>query len=133
MTKKNLSKILYVEDEPDIAAIAQIALADIGGFVVKSCYTGQEAVNVATAFQPDLLLLDVMMPGMDGPTTLAALRKLPSLTNTPAIFMTAKIQPNEVAEYLTLGALDVVAKPFDPMMLAKQLQVCWEKYQEKQD
>lgn len=123
-----LKKILYVEDEPDIRTIAQIALEDIGGFTVKFCSSGKEALEQAEAFEPDLLLLDVMMPGMDGPTTLQALRKKPTLTNAPAIFMTAKAQTAEIAEYRKLGVLDVIVKPFDPMSLAETLQDCWKKY-----
>lgn len=122
-----LKKILYVEDEPDIRSIAQIALEDIGGFLVKFCSSGKEALEQAEAFAPDLLLLDVMMPGMDGPTTLQELRKKPALANTPAIFMTAKAQAVEIAEYLKMGVLDVIVKPFDPMLLAETLRNCWKK------
>ena len=78
-------------------------------------------MEIAPAFAPDLILLDVMMPGMDGPTTLKALRQIESLSQTPVAFMTAKIQPNEIAEYKLLGAIDVIPKPFDPMTLSKQV------------
>jgi len=120
-----LNTILYVEDEPDIRTVAQLALETVGGFTLKVCGSGEEAVEIGPAFKPDLILLDVMMPGMDGPTTLAALRKHPSMQDTPVIFMTAKVQPSEIQQYRDLGALDVIAKPFDPMMLAEQVRSIW--------
>jgi len=112
-------KILYVEDEPDIQAIAKVALETIGGFTVRICSSGREALETIEEFNPDCILLDVMMPGMDGPTTLKALRQLPGFATTPAIFMTAKGRP--VAEYKALGALDMITKPFNPMTLASTL------------
>jgi two-component system OmpR family response regulator len=120
-----LPRILYVEDEPDIQAVAKLALEAVGGFVVQLHSSGQEAVQAAVAFAPDLILLDVMMPGMDGPTTLQKLRELPELAHTPVIFMTAKVQPQEVAHYKSLGALDVIAKPFDPMTLSDTVKRIW--------
>lgn len=120
-----LNTILYVEDEPDIRTVAQLALETVGGFTLRVCGSGEEAVAAGPAFKPDLLLLDVMMPGMDGPTTLAALRKDASMKDTPVIFMTAKVQPSEIQHYRDLGALDVIAKPFDPMTLAEQVRSIW--------
>jgi len=125
MTDK-LSRILYVEDEPDIQAVAKMALEMVGGFTLEVCSSGGEALEKIVAFQPQLILLDVMMPGMDGPTTLGKLRELPSFATTPVIFMTAKVQPSEVAEYKRIGALDVIPKPFDPMTLASQVTAVWE-------
>ena len=122
----SLQRILYVEDEPDIQAVAKLALEMVGGFEVKICSSGEEALEEAEDFAPQLLLLDVMMPGMDGPGTLAALRDIPSLAEVPAIFMTAKVQPAEVAHYKSLSALDVIAKPFDPMGLAAEVRRIWE-------
>lgn len=122
-----LSKILYVEDEPDIQAVTKLALEEIGGFTLEVCGNGDEALAKAVEFAPDLLLLDVMMPGMDGPTTLKALREIPELSATPAIFMTAKVQPHEVEEYKALGAIDVIAKPFDPMTLSDNLRNIWNR------
>ena len=123
----DLNRILYVEDELDIQAVAKIALEMVGGFTVKICASGEESLREAEAYAPDLILLDVMMPGMDGPSTLKALRELPSLAATPVAFMTAKVQATEVARYRALGALDVVAKPFDPMALASRLRAIWER------
>jgi CheY-like chemotaxis protein len=122
---KPLTRILYVEDEPDIRVVAQMALEAVGGFTVIACASGQEALNAAPGAGADLLLLDVMMPGMDGPSTLKGLRELPATANTPVIFMTAKVQAAEVAVYKGLGALEVIPKPFDPMELSAQIQRIW--------
>ena len=120
-----LKKIMYVEDEPDIQAVAKLALEALGGFQVKICSSGQEALDSVLAFAPDLILLDVMMPGMDGPSTLKALRDLSELSKTPVIFMTAKVQPQELLQYKSLGAVDVIPKPFDPMTLADTVKKIW--------
>lgn len=125
MINSQLQRILYVEDEDDIRAVAELALVNVAGFELRSCASGAEALEAAESFAPDMLLLDVMMPDMDGPATLRALRQIPSLAETPAVFMTAKVQPDEVNRYLELGAVDVIAKPFDPMSLGDQLRNVW--------
>jgi len=122
-----LKKILYVEDEPDIQMIARVALESVGGFELCVCSSGTEALEKAAEFGPDLLLLDVMMPGMDGPTTLSELRKIPQLASTPVMFMTAKVQPQEVEYLKSLNVADVIAKPFDPMALANSIHDSWAK------
>ena len=116
-----LQRILYVEDEPDIRSIATLALEAVGGFEVRVCADGRQALAEAPGYSAQLILLDVMMPGLDGPATLAALRQLPAYADTPAVFMTAKVQPAEVKQFLALGAIAVIAKPFDPMGLAGTL------------
>jgi len=125
MATVELKKILYVEDEPDIQEVAKIALEAVGGFTLKVCSSGEEALKNAIDFAPQLFLLDVMMPGMDGPTTLGELRKLSELANVPVIFMTAKVQPQEVEHFKSLGAIGVIAKPFDPMTLAQTINERW--------
>ena len=122
-----LTRILYVEDEPDIQTVARIALEALGGFTVEICSSGDEALQRAPGFQPQLILLDVMMPGMDGPSTLKMLRALPQFAGTPVIFMTAKVQPGEISGYKEIGAVDVIPKPFDPMTLSSQVQAIWER------
>ncbi|MBI5923442.1 MAG: response regulator [Betaproteobacteria bacterium] len=122
-----LTRILYVEDEPDIRTIAKLALETLGGFTVALCSSGDEALQQAPAFQPQLILLDVMMPGKDGPSTLKMLRALPQFADTPVIFMTAKVQPGEIAGYKAIGAIDVIPKPFDPMTLSGQVQEIWSR------
>ena len=124
--EKVLQKILYAEDEPDIQSIAQMALEMMGGFTLKVCNNGQEAVDAAEDFAPDLILLDVMMPTLDGPSALEAMRKNPALADVPVIFMTAKVQSQEVEDYKALGAIDVIAKPFDPMTLSETINKLWE-------
>ncbi|MCU0840935.1 MAG: response regulator [Thiobacillaceae bacterium] len=120
-----LTRILHVEDEPDIQAVARLALEMVGGFTVRQCGSGREALEAVGEFRPQLILLDVMMPGMDGPSTLQALRRMPEAAGIPVVFMTAKVQPQEVAEFKALGALDVIAKPFDPMTLSDQVRQVW--------
>ena len=113
-------KLLYVEDEADIREIAGFALED-EGFDIVFCESGEQAVEKAVEFQPQVILLDVMMPGMDGPSTLKNLRTIPGLETTPVIFLTAKVQPNEIQDFIALGAIDVIPKPFDPMTLAETI------------
>ena len=122
---KALERILYVEDDPDIQTIAMMVLETISGYDVTACSSGKDAIAAAQNFTPDLILLDVMMPGMDGPETLSELRKLSGFESIPAVFMTAKVQPQEVEGYLHLGAVGVIAKPFDPMTLAEELEKIW--------
>lgn len=126
MPHTTLSRILYVEDDDDIREIAKLALEMVGGFSVLLCASGEQALLQAPAFAPQLILLDVMMPGMDGPSTLVALRQQPALAHIPIAFMTAKIQPQEIAAYKAMGALDVIAKPFDPMLLPSQVTAIWQ-------
>lgn len=124
--RRPLKRILYVEDDPDIRTVATLALEAVGGFEVKVCASGREAIEAAPGFAPDLLLIDVMMPGLDGPSTLGELRKLPGTAAVPALFMTAKVQPSEVARYREIGVLDVIPKPFDPMTLAASVRAIYE-------
>jgi two-component system OmpR family response regulator len=121
----NLQKIAYVEDDPDIQFITKLAL-ESGGFQVLACSSGQEILEQALGFAPDLFLLDVMMPGLDGPATLQALKRIPGLANVPVIFMTAKVQPHEVEQYKKM-ALSVIFKPFDPVSLANEVKTIWER------
>ncbi len=120
-----LNRILMVDDEEDLRVLAGLALGDIGGFILEICSSGQEALDKVTAFQPDLILLDVIMPVMDGPATFTELKKLPEIASTPIFFLTAKTEDDEVAELLALGAEGVLAKPFDPMTLAETVREKW--------
>ena len=128
-----LKKITYVEDEPDIRAITEIALTQIGGFHLDVCASGAEALAKTSAFAPDLIILDVMMPGMDGVETYARLRQIPSLVDTPIVFMTAKAMSDEVARYRAMGAADVIAKPFDPMTLSDRIETIWRTHSASRD
>jgi len=124
-------QILYVEDEPDIRTVTEFALED-EGFELTSCASGHEALAKAPVLKPDLILLDVMMPEIDGPTTLRKLRQLPHLANTPVIFMTAKVQTFEVDQYMAIGALGVIGKPFDAMTLAEDIHAMLERSGDRQ-
>ena len=123
-----LKNILYAEDEDDIREIAKIALEDLGGFNVKYCKNGKEVLDAIHHFQPDLILLDVMMPELDGPSTLLEVRKIPNFKLIPVVFMTARVQTNELAQYKLMGAIDVIEKPFDPMLLSNNLNEIWNKF-----
>ncbi|WP_369958522.1 response regulator [Pseudomonas benzenivorans] len=120
-----LNRILHVEDDTSIQAVAKVALEAVGGFKVLSCSSGQEALDQIQGFAPDFILLDVMMPGMDGPQTLERLRTLVDIDLIPVAFMTAKVQPAEIQHYRSLGAREVIIKPFDPMQLAAQVRQIW--------
>lgn len=125
MTEK--LRLLYVDDESDIRDIVEIALEDETDLELRLCPSGAAALELMQQYRPDLLLLDVMMPGMDGPTTLKRLRELPGCEAIPAVFVTAKVHPHEVEQFKTLGAIGVIAKPFDPMLLADQVRALWEQ------
>ncbi len=131
MTAPPLRKIVYVEDERDIQTIAKLALEKLGGFEVEICSSGEEALRRAPALSPDLIMLDLMMPGMDGRATLKALRELPMFADTPVIFLTGKVQAQEIAQLERLGAIRVLAKPFDPMSLADEVKDAWRQYHER--
>ncbi|MEP3115085.1 response regulator [Nisaea sp.] len=118
-------KILHVDDEADIRSITKLALESIGGFNVTSCASGKEAMTAVTEAEPDLIVMDVMMPEMDGPTTFAALQKIPGASRVPVIFMTAKSQKDEIDSLMEVGAIGVIAKPFDPMQLSKEVERIW--------
>ena len=116
-----IRKVLLVDDEDDIRTVGNLSLSRVGGWQTVLASSGAEAVKKAAAERPDLILLDVMMPGMDGPTTFTQLRAQEATATTPIIFMTAKIQKQEVARYLELGAVGVIGKPFDPMTLPAEI------------
>ena len=120
-----LKSILYIEDEPDIQTVAKLALEMVGGYVVHTAGSGIDGLKRYQQLQPDLVLLDVMMPGMDGPQTLEAIRALPPGRGQVVIFITAKAQPAEVRHYLSLGVAGVIQKPFDPLMLSAEVQQLW--------
>lgn len=125
MAPESLQRILMVEDEPDIRTVAELALEAIGGFELTACESGQHALKKIEECRPQLIVLDVMMPCMDGPATLRAIRALPGYATVPAVFMTAKVQSDEVQSYLALGAAGVIPKPFDPLTLADQIREIW--------
>lgn len=126
MNKKELKKILYVEDDVDIQKIVSMALEDIGGYELKICSSGQEALAEAEAFNPDLFLLDVMVPEMSGPQLLLVLRKNKKFKNIPAIFISAIAEGPELIPYRKLGAIGMIRKPFDPIILSNTIEVLYQ-------
>jgi len=120
-----LKKILHVDDDQDIRTITQMSLEMVGGFTLKQCASGKEALAVAPQFGPDLLLLDVMMPEMSGEELWHKLMQDPQLAGTPVIFMTAKVERNFLSHLRLDGALAIVEKPFDPMDLSQQISEAW--------
>lgn len=122
-----LQRVMCVEDDPDIRVVVKFALERVGGLKVLVCGSGREAIDHGPAFAPDFILLDAMMPDMDGPATLKALRQIPALAKVPLAFMTAKVQPSEIAGFKALGAVDVIAKPFDARTLAGTVKSIWER------
>jgi CheY-like chemotaxis protein len=127
MNKESLREVLYVDDEPDIREIVQMALGLMPTLSVRTADSGVRALESMRERKPDLVLLDVMMPNMDGPTTLQQMRATPELQSIPVIFMTAKAMPQEVARFRSLGAAAVIPKPFDPMLLGEHVFAVWEQ------
>ena len=114
-------RILIIDDEDDIREVAQVSLELVGDFEVLTATCGPDGVERARSGQPDAILLDVMMPDMDGPTTLAQLRSDPATQHIPVLFLTAKAQPVERARLAELGADGILTKPFDPLKLAGEV------------
>lgn len=122
---KPLHRIMYVEDDTDLQEIVSLGLKLGGNYAVKVCGSGHEALAEIEAFQPDLVILDVVMPEMSGPQTVEQLRKIPGVADIPMVFMTSKIQPAQLEQYKKLGAIGVIKKPLNPMKLAAQVQTIW--------
>lgn len=114
-------KILIVDDEDDIRAVAQMSLEVVAGWTVVTAGSGSEALSVAAAEQPDAILLDVMMPDLDGPATLERLQADPATRLIPVVFLTAKVQAADQRRFATMNVAGVLAKPFDPMELPGQV------------
>jgi len=126
--ERSLKKIMLVEDDPDIQLITRLSLEVAGGYEVRVCDNGAQAVQSALAYAPDLILLDVMMPGMDGITTMDALRELPEIAATPMVFFTANAQRQLEQDLLLRGALGVIVKPIEPHALVEQIRMLWRRF-----
>ena len=124
-----LRSILYVEDDLHVRTTAKLVLEVIGNFNVRECSSGRQAVLAAEDFHPDLILLDVMMPELDGLATLKALRELPHMSDTPAMFVTGLTMPEDLARYVGVGAIGVIPKPLVPLRLAGQVTELWDSKQ----
>ena len=114
-------RVLLVDDEADIREVARVSLEAVGGFAVSTAASGDEAIAKAAAERPDAILLDVMMPEMDGPTTVEGLRSQDATRAIPVILLTAKVQATDRARFEELGVVSVLAKPFDPMTLSQDV------------
>ncbi|MBA3857782.1 MAG: hypothetical protein C0507_12815 [Cyanobacteria bacterium PR.3.49] len=121
-TAMEIKQVLLVDDDLNIRTLAQMGLEGLTDWKVELASSGAEALSKAAEIKPDLIILDVMMPGMDGPTTLGELKKVESLNDIPVIFMTAKAQTHEVELYQKMGAKGIITKPFDPMSLPDDIQ-----------
>lgn len=127
---RELRRILLVEDDPDIAILATMALQDLAGFEVVHAASGPRGLELARTLHPDMLILDFSMPGMDGDEVLTTLRSDPETKDIPAVFMTASVMPAHVNRLKELGAIDVFAKPFDPITLGERVREAWLKAHE---
>jgi CheY-like chemotaxis protein len=127
MPDRPLSRICYVEDDPDIQRIARMSLERIGKMTVEVVGDPMIAIDAITVFRPDLVLLDWMMPGMDGPTLFKEMKRRPETSLLPVVFMTAKASAKELDELTRLGAVGVISKPFAPKDLSDQLRAIWAK------
>jgi len=120
-----LKRILQIDDDEDILAVGQAALEGYGGFEVRTAQTGGQALDVARSFAPQLILLDWMMPGMDGLQTLRALQASPELAQVPVVYLTAAVSPSLREAALAAGAVEVLIKPFVPRLLVAELKQIW--------
>jgi len=125
-----LKKIILIDDQIDILLIAEYALTEIGKYDVLVCEGGEDALAKIEDFNPDLIISDVMMPGLDGPQLLSKIRKIKKFKSTPVIFITAKIFPSEITDLMSCDAdvLEVIPKPFDPIEISAKVQSTWDLY-----
>ena len=127
MPDRPLTKICYVEDDEDIQRIVRMSLERVGKMTVEVVTDPLKAIGVMNAFKPDLVMLDWMMPGMDGPTLFKKMKEDPQMSLLPVVFITAKAQSRDMAELMALGAAGTISKPFSPKDLPDQLRAIWKK------
>jgi CheY-like chemotaxis protein len=132
MDARGLNRVLYVEDEPDIAFVLSAALEQLHGITVATSADAESTLQLVPSFRPDLILLDMMLPKTDGATLLRMLRDVPETAHTPVVFVTAKVQANEMEHYEKLGAIGVIAKPFDPLHIGAVLLGMWDRAQARE-
>ena len=116
-----MRRILIIDDEDDIREVAALSLESIAGWTVTTASSGAEGLRMAATDAPDAILMDVMMPGMDGPTTFKEMQKDPALASIPVVLLTAKVQGVDQRRFAGLGVAAVLFKPFDPLTLAEQM------------
>ena len=116
-----MRRILIIDDEDDIREVAALSLEATAGWQILTASSGAEGIEIASAEQPDAILMDVMMPAMDGPTTFKEMQKIPEIADIPVILLTAKVQGVDQRRFAGLGVAGVLFKPFDPLTLAEQM------------
>lgn len=121
----SLQRILLADDEPDILEISRIALETVGGYEVSACSSGRTLLERLSEFEPDLIVVDVLMPDMTGPEVLDAIRRRREFDAVPVVYLTGVIQEEEVESLLSTGVADIILKPFDPMKLADRIDGIW--------
>ncbi len=126
MPTRSLDKILYVEDDEDIQRIVRMSLERVGKMTVEIVSNSTHAIERIKVFRPDLVMLDWMMPAMDGPTLFRKMQGDPEVADLPVIFITAKASPRELEELVRLGAKGTISKPFSPKDLPDQLRALWQ-------
>ena len=122
----SLQRILLADDEPDILEISRIALETVGGYQVAVCESGSRFLELLEEFNPDLVIIDALMPDMNGLEVLAEMRRIEGFENTPAVFLTGLVLERDLRDLRASGAVDIVTKPFDPMRLPQRLQDIWQ-------
>lgn len=122
---RELKHILCIDDQEDILEVTRMCLETVGGYQVTICNNGRGGIDTAREIGPDVILIDVMMPDTDGPAALRILQQDNKLRDIPVIFMTARVHKSEVEEYIKMGAVGVISKPFNPMGLAGEIQTIW--------
>ena len=125
MPAQPLNRICYVEDDEDIQRIVRMSLERVGKMTVEIVSDPMQAIGRMIAFKPELVMLDWMMPGMDGPTLFRKMREVPETQALPVVFITAKASQRELDELRTLGAVGTISKPFSPKDLPEQLRAIW--------
>jgi CheY-like chemotaxis protein len=127
MPAQPLNRVCYVEDDEDIQRIVRMSLERIGKMTVEVVGDPLVAIDRMTAFKPELVMLDWMMPGLDGPALFRKMREVPATKDLPVVFITAKASQRELDELITLGAIGTISKPFAPKDLPDQLRALWAK------
>ena len=127
MPERPLKRVCYVEDDEDIQRIVRVSLERIGKMTVELVTDPMVAIGAITSFKPDLVMLDWMMPGMDGPTLFRKMKQLPEVSALPVVFITAKATQRDMDELIALGAAGAISKPFSPKDLPEQLRAIWSK------
>ena len=127
MDVPQLKRIMYVDDDPDLQDIVRVSLETRGGFTVACCDSGNQALEEIPNFKPDLVILDMVLPGMSGFQLLERMRHLRGVPWIPVIFLTSKIRPDQAEDFVKLGVIGIINKPLNPLELRHQVREIWER------